>query len=265
MENKIIGNGFNMNYIIAMELEKELNQEEEIFYEYTNLKGKNLEMYKKELEHLKKISSETSDDPHRRGEISAEKGASLETLVRILIDGTGVLNRFCNVGTATNEIDFIVAKNYKGERLQEKISEKLESDKAFEKLIKFEKYFLAECKNHNKKVSSTWIGKFYTLNKTCGKSSKIGVFFSYYGISGTKKGWTDGHGLIKILNSTCEFSIIEFNIEDYEAIANGENFFRLFNKKILELDVGAGLSDYNIPHDNSEEFKEKISKCQSLN
>ncbi len=263
MENNVIGNGFNMNYVLAMQIDYELVDEEEVFYEYTNLKGNNLERYKSKLKELKEISFEKSDDPHRRGEISAEKGACLEELVRILIDGTGVLNRFCNVGTATNEIDFIVAKNYKAERLQEKISEKL--GKSVEKMLKFGEYFLAECKNHHKKVSATWVGKFYTLNKICGKSSNIGVFFSYHGISGKKENWTDGHGLIKILNSTCGFSIIEFNIEDFEAIANGENFFRLFNKKLLELNIGADLSMYNIPHDNSEEFKKKVSECQSLN
>lgn len=111
------------------------------------------------------------------------KGEALENLVSYLLTISGnIFNVDRNLRTSTNEIDQIVTLTPQGKVLltYHLIDPKLDT-------------FLGECKNYDKAVSVTYIGKFCSLLLT--NNIKIGILFSYYGTSGT--GWSNGAGLIK--------------------------------------------------------------------
>lgn len=51
-----------------------------------------------------------------------------------------------------------------------------------EGIVKLPNKFITECKNHNKKVDVTWVGKFYSLMNLTDNS--LGILFSYKGLTG---------------------------------------------------------------------------------
>lgn len=259
------GNGFRTRDVFLKEMDELFENEEELFYEYTTLKGISKNLFDRKLEELKKLNLQKASNPKERGELSAKKGAALEKLVEILIKGTAILKAVCNVGTATNEVDLVISTSFKGESLKSLLIEKgVDIERLVTNapgIIGFNDYFLAECKNYNKNVPATWVGKFYTLMQVCGKCN-VGIIFSNKGLSGKKTSWTDAHGLTKILRCISEnkSSIIDFNINDFERISKGENFFRILNSKMLELSIGADFSKYQIPHKNKEELDLKFKE-----
>lgn len=138
--------------------------------------------YKKLLEKFKQLHdiSPTDNAPKNLHNL---KGEALENLVSYLLTISGnIFNVDRNLRTSTNEIDQIVTLTPQGKVLltYHLIDPKLDT-------------FLGECKNYDKAVSVTYIGKFCSLLLT--NNIKIGILFSYYGTSGT--GWSNGAGLIK--------------------------------------------------------------------
>ena len=139
-------------------------------------------IYKELLEKFKQLhdSSPTDNAPKNLHNL---KGEALENLVSYLLTISGnIFNVDRNLRTSTNEIDQIVTLTPQGKVLltYHLIDPKLDT-------------FLGECKNYDKAVSVTYIGKFCSLLLTT--NIKIGILFSYYGTSGT--GWSNGAGLIK--------------------------------------------------------------------
>lgn len=265
MEKDVVvnGKGFRTRDIFLKEMDELFESEEELFYEYTTLKGASKNLFDTQLEELKKLNLQKASNAKERGELSAKKGEALERLVEILINGTAILETVCNVGTATNEVDLVISTSFKGESLKSLLIEKGVDIKSLISnspgIIGFDDYFLAECKNYNKNVPATWVGKFYTLMQVCGKCN-VGIIFSNKGLTGKKTSWTDAHGLTKILRCISEnkSSIIDFNINDFERISRGENFFKILNSKMLELAIGADFSKYQIPHKNKDELDMKF-------
>lgn len=259
------GNGFRTRDMVLKDIDKYFENEEEFFYELTTLKGVRKNLFDKKLKELKELNLQKASNAKERGELSAKKGAALERLVEILIKGTTVLEAVCNVGTATNEVDLVISTSFKGESVKGLLREKgVDIERLVTNspgIIGFNDYFLAECKNYNKNVPATWVGKFYTLMQVCGKCN-VGIIFSNKGLTGKKTSWTDAHGLTKILRCVSEnkASIIDFNINDFERISKGENFFRILNSKMLELAIGADFSKYQIPHKNKEELEIKFKE-----
>ena len=138
--------------------------------------------YKKLLEKFKQLHdiSPTDNAPKNLHNL---KGEALENLVSYLLTISGnIFNVDRNLRTSTNEIDQIVTLTPQGKVLltYHLIDPKLDT-------------FLGECKNYDKAVSVTYIGKFCSLLLT--NNIKIGILFSYYGTSGT--GWSNGAGLNK--------------------------------------------------------------------
>ena len=138
--------------------------------------------YKKLLEKFKQLHDiyPTDNAPKNLHNL---KGEALENLVSYLLTISGnIFNVDRNLRTSTNEIDQIVTLTPQGKVLltYHLIDPKLDT-------------FLGECKNYDKAVSVTYIGKFCSLLLT--NNIKIGILFSYYGTSGT--GWSNGAGLIK--------------------------------------------------------------------
>lgn len=174
-----------------------------------------------------------------------EKGEALEDLVAYLLNISGdVFSVYKNVRTATNEIDEIIKLNEKGRVLERlgTISARFLS-------------FLGECKNYDKKVGVTYIGKFYSLLLTTGNST--GILFSFHGISGN--GWKDGQGLVKKIylqreNDINRTSIIDFSLKDFRAIAEGDNFFAIIDRKLDALRYDTSIESFISHHPAEKNF-----------
>lgn len=167
--------------------------------------------YKKLLEKFKQLHdiSPTDNAPKNLHNL---KGEALENLVSYLLTISGnIFNVDRNLRTSTNEIDQIVTLTPQGKVLltYHLIDPKLNT-------------FLGECKNYDKAVSVTYIGKFCSLLLT--NNIKIGILFSYYGTSGT--GWSNGAGLIKKFYLHKEkledkYCIIDFSIPKMKTTRSG--------------------------------------------
>ena len=176
-----------------------------------------------------------------------EKGKSLEELVQHMFQSTGQYYRvYANVRNGSNEIHIILRLSNKGMALKQLIDDK------YQKLI-------GECKNYDKKVSVTYVGKFYSLMRTT--HCNFGIVFSYHGISG--ENWGGGKGLIKKLFLLSEGSrenlyILDFCKTDFEEILSGQSIFEILNKKCFELETGADCMKQITEHPNEEKMKKYI-------
>ena len=62
------------------------------------------------------------------------------------------------------------------------------------------------------------------------QGSKFGVIFSYEGFTGSD--WKDATGLVKKIFLKDNILILDFNINDFEKLSSGDNFFKLLYDKI---------------------------------
>lgn len=233
-----------MTNISDMEISKALNIlgniSDKLRYErICELDYSQKETYAHLLNNFKKLHSIkiTSNTAHTN--LHNLKGEALEKLVSYLIAVSG--NIFCvdrNLRTSTNEIDQIVSLTPKGKILlsYQLINPKLES-------------FLGECKNYDKSVSVTYIGKFCNLLLT--NSVKLGILFSYHGVSGS--GWSNSAGLIKKFylhkeNLEERYCIINFSIKDFEAILEGKNLLQIIEEQLKSLQFDTDYSRYLSKH-----------------
>ena len=187
---------------------------------------------------------ETFKEVHRQGSsaTTAEKGSALEKLVTYLLRiSGGIFTVKQNVKTGSSESDQVI-----------KLNEKRAMLKAHGLIPSRLGYFLGECKNYNSKIGVTYIGKFYSLLQTT--QINTGILFSYYGVTG--KGWSDASGLIKKMylqreHETNRVAIVSFNIDDFEAILSGDNFFRILEDKLDALQLDTNVVRY-ISHHSAE-------------
>lgn len=169
------------------------------------------------------IKESEKDAPSNIREI---KGKALEKLVSYLLSVSGDIFKVkCNLRTSTNEIDQLIELTPKGKSLI-----------AHGQINKHLQLFLGECKNYNKKIDVTYVGKFCSLLLT--NNTRLGILFSYHGVTGKK--WSEGSGLIKKFYLHREdvekrYCIIDFNINDFTAIKEGSNFLQIIDDKISAL------------------------------
>ncbi|MCL2323058.1 MAG: hypothetical protein FWC47_13270 [Oscillospiraceae bacterium] len=211
------------------ELLKELKRwDDEVYFEYNSL-------FKKF-----KVSSTT------------EKGESLEALVKFILSKTKFFNVYGNIRTSTNEIDQLVIFKQEYKSYFEK-DLKSHGFKIYQEDLGLDPdqgYFICECKNYNKAIDVTWVGKFYSLMKAL--NCKIGIIFSYYGLSG-KKALKDACGLTRILNIKEGMYIIDFNIDDFTEINNkNNNFIDLVIAKKNALKFDTNYKSFFQSHPNEE-------------
>lgn len=187
--------------------------------------------YNELLNNLKKVNSSSSN--------TKEKGDALEDLVCYLLQiSGGIFKIIKNVGTSSNEIDQVIMLNEKGRAL---LANGLVSSRL--------RNFLGECKNYNKRVNVTYVGKFYSLLQTT--SITTGILFSYHGITGTK--WSNASGLVKkiYLQRECEsnrVAIINFDITDFISISKGENFLQIIDDKLRALQLDTTVDAFISAH-----------------
>ncbi len=197
-----------------------------------------METYKKLLEDFKKLHNDNLKYNMSKN-LHNLKGECLESLVSHLLKVSG--NIFYvdrNLRTSTNEIDQVVCLTNMGKMLlgHNLINKKLDT-------------FLCECKNYNKSISVTYIGKFCSLLLT--NQIKLGIIFSYHGISGI--GWRDGSGLVKKFylskeNVEDRYCIINFSIKEFDSILNGKNLLQIIDEQIKSLQLDTDYSKYLQKH-----------------
>lgn len=199
---------------------------EKLSYEkICELSNEQISKYKELLEKFKMINNVDSNKSESDN-VHIEKGKALEDLVSYLMKISGdIFYVDRNLRTSTNEIDQIFSLKTKGKIL---LSYRLINDKL--------ETFLGECKNYNKPVDVTYIGKFCSLLLT--NQVKLGILFSYNGISG--ENWSNGSGLVKKFYLSKEriedrYCIIDFSIKEFESILNGKNILQIIDEQLKSL------------------------------
>lgn len=195
--------------------------------------------YKRLLDEFERLNKISKDSPGAPSNLHNLKGAALEDLVKYLfkISG-GIFKVNCNLRTSTNEIDDLITLTPTGKIL---LGHNL-INKRFDN-------FLGECKNYHKSVGVTYVGKFCSLLLT--NNVKLGILFSYHGISGT--GWSCGTGLVKKFylhkeNLDERFCIIDFSFKDFESIYNGKNLLEIVEEKLCSLQFDTDYSRHISKH-----------------
>ncbi|WP_106769085.1 acetylglutamate semialdehyde dehydrogenase [Paenibacillus faecalis] len=200
--------------------------EKKRFREITRLDEKDEHEYKVLLEKLITLHEGSGKAS------TADKGRALENLVTFLLEKSSIFDVYDNIRNTTNEIDQLLELNHIGKRLKDFITLPGEM-------------FLSECKNYNKKISVTWVGKFYTL--LASNQSKIGLLFSYYGLSGSN--WSSATGLTRkifLLKEKLEDRtyIIDININDFKAIEQGESLLEIIDLKMKALRIQTNFDKF---------------------
>ncbi len=171
----------------------------------------------------------------------AIKGKALEEIVAFLLENTGgIFEVYRNIRSNTNEIDHFIRLTPQGKLLSENgLINPLYKD------------LICECKNYNKSISVTYIGKFYSLLHS--HHFRFGILFSYNGVSGNN--WSYGSGLIKKIymsdvSSNNNYIIIDFNNNDFKTINDGGNFLDIIENKLISLKLDTDFSKYISKHPN---------------
>lgn len=173
------------------------------------------------------------------------RGRKLEELVTYLLKVSGNIFKVeKNVRTNTNEVDQIIRLSETGKMLSSVgiVNRRLT-------------YFLGECKNYNKTLSVTYVGKFCSLLQTT--NIKLGIIFSFCGISGS--GWKNGHGLVRKFYMSKEkederFCIIDFSHDDFISISKGNNFLQIIDDKLEELRIDTSYEHLISKHSAEDEI-----------
>lgn len=217
-----------------------IQQVEETFDELTRWNDDDYDKFRDLLHDLKVSRGE--EIPRHKNDVTFDTtkdvGDALEDLVNFIIKKTFFFKVSANVRTGTNEIDQVIRLSKQGKIALERFGIPRSM------LHIKDDIFLGECKNYNTALSVTYIGKFYSLLKQCDCS--VGIIFTYKGISGKEKTWSDGHGLARVIrliekysNNNDKFYMLEFNLKDYEDILKGKSFFDLLEAKITSLQIAA--------------------------
>ena len=218
------------DFINALDVLKSVNKDYS-YDEICKITPEILEEYNNLLIEFKKANSSKVSN--------TVKGKALENIVSYLLKISGnIFTVDRNLHTCTNEIDQMVKLQPLGKLLFSNglINPKLD-------------LFISECKNHNKVIDVTYVGKFCSLLLT--NQIKLGLLFSYHGVSGSN--WRYGSGLIKkfylhkesIKNRYC---IIDFSIKDFESISEGSNLLQIIDEKLYSLQFDTDYSKHISAH-----------------
>lgn len=215
--------------------------------DYKNLLTKELFNYSPQvIEKMKILIDKIKNDNF---ENTKEKGETLEKLIGLLFKAPNFFKVYHSVKTSSNEIDLVV------EFLENSILFNI--NKLFgvsgDKLI-------IECKNYNKKIDVTWVGKF--INLLVSHNIETGIIFSKLPLTGIKKGkltWNDAAGLVKKIYLKSSKIILSLTFDDFESILNGEkNFINLCKNQISNIQLDTDI--FTEPHENSSVKFEEFMK-----
>lgn len=187
-------------------------------------------------------------------------GDALENLVNFIINKSFFFKVTSNIRTGSNEIDEVITLTKDGKAALEYFN----IPRSY--LVIEDNLFLGECKNYKTPLSVTYVGKFYSLMKQC--DCNLGIMFTYKGLSGKETSWNDSHGLTKVLrliekhsSNNPNFYILEFKLEDYEAILEGKTFFELVSSKMIALQISANHNKF-LEEPIDDDLHELINYCK---
>jgi len=193
--------------------------------EFLKFNERELTEYNLLLQHFEATNGSTKTS-------TTDKGKSLEDIVTFIFEKSIIFEIYKNVKTSSNEIDLLIRLNQKGKYLKA------------QGLVDFRDDLLSECKNYNKKIDVTWVGKFYSLlNAT---NNNLGIIFSYKGLSGDS--WKFASGLTKKFYLHSNHLILDFNIDDFTLLKENHSLVDLLNNKIFQLqndtNIALEISDH---------------------
>ncbi|MGL5711927.1 MAG: hypothetical protein ACRCX2_02835 [Paraclostridium sp.] len=191
---------------------------------------------KENLENYKVLLNKFKDSVELK---KNSKGKLLEELVSFIFTNIDLFEIHENIHTSTNEIDQLIILSDLGKLFK--------SDGQID--IKSE-YMLCECKNYSKKVGVTWVGKFCNLLEE--QPARIGVIFSYHGFAGVGK-WDSAKGLCKKFyyrkeNYNEKMYVIDFNISDFDKLAEGVSFLDILSSKVEALETDTKYEHFISKH-----------------
>lgn len=222
------------------------------FKELIKWSDEQLEEYRELYNDFISINRKTKDNE----ETQKQKGDRLENLVNFIFNNSFFLNVYPNKRTSINEIDqFITISDYGLQAIHE-------LNFSRELLGLDEDHFICECKNYKGNIPATWVGKFNTLLNTCGET-RLGIIFSYYGLTGEENNWYDAHGLTKVVyrisKEDSKTFILDFNKNDFKKLLDKEiNIFDIIKAKKKALISGVKSFKF------LEEDHEGIKKMQDI-
>ncbi|WP_138210104.1 hypothetical protein [Hathewaya histolytica] len=182
-----------------------------------------------------------------KGVKAKTKGDILENIIKTITIETKIFDLFDNITNDTNEYDIII-----------KPSEIANiSYNALPKIIY--QLIVCECKNYNKPVDVTWVGKFYMLLSM--SNIKLGIIFSYEGITGNNDaGWNDAKGLVKKIFLKDGIAIIDISKKELEEIKDGKRLYDVIEEKYNNLVFMTDISKFKKEHIASKKIDEIIDK-----
>lgn len=183
---------------------------------------------------------------------SQERGKILEEIAGCLFyTNNSVFSEKINCRTNTNEIDILVKWD------------KIAIQAGLNRLYPYmESGFLCECKNYSSSVKVTYVGKFYSLLKTC--DAKFGILFSRKGLSG-KNNWQAGKGLARKIALKEDVYIIDITFDDLKAIYERKtNILTIIDEKYEAMKNDISYEDYIKQHDLQERFEKKMIELSDL-
>lgn len=166
-----------------------------------------------------------------------QKGKKLEEITSLLFSSSKGNFFECrrNCRTSSNEIDLLLTWNE--DARMEHINESFPC---------FGDTFLCECKNYDRKVGVTYVGKFYSLLSLA--SAKLGIMVSWNGIAGRGK-WDAARGLVKKIALKDEIFIVVLDKDDLKEIYDEKkNIYSLVYDKYNALKNDIDFSTYILKH-----------------
>ncbi|WP_332856783.1 hypothetical protein [Clostridium paraputrificum] len=164
------------------------------------------------------------------------KGKILESISDELFLSTQIYNNKLNIRDSSNEIDVLVNLNNIGQIESEILPD----------IMKSNNQIIIECKNYNKKIGVTWIGKFHSLLRN--RNKNFGIIFSYYPLAGKGK-WDSAKGLVKKIYLKDSIAIINICKDDINKIVkNGKCIVHIIEEKYNELVYQTDIEGYISKH-----------------
>lgn len=164
------------------------------------------------------------------------KGKILEKIVDEIFLSTNMYKNKINIRDSSNEIDVLVDLNNLGE---------IESD-ILPDIMKQNRQIIIECKNYNRKIDVTWVGKFHSLLRN--RKKKLGIIFSYYSLKGIGH-WDSARGLTKKIYLKEGIAIINITKNDIEKIVKNDTCIvtiieEKYNELVFQTDIEAFISKH---------------------
>lgn len=166
----------------------------------------------------------------------SNKGKILEKIASEIFLSTHMYTNKMNIRDSSNEIDLLVELNNLGQFESEILPE----------VMKNNSQILIECKNYNKKIDVTWIGKFHSLLRN--RKKNLGILFSYYPLKGIGQ-WDSSKGLVKKIFLGDGIIILNITKDDIEKIVNNETcIVKIIEEKYNELIYQTDITKFISKH-----------------